>query len=66
MIKPATAVNGTCDTHRPKFDHIKFRISLSIPVNESFFPLQHVYARMINAEEKNPNIPAIYMQISFT
>ena len=62
-MNPATAANGTCETHRPKFDHIKLRISVSIPANESFFLLQHVYARRIKVAAKKPNIPAIYMQI---
>ena len=62
-MNPAIAANATCETHRPKFDHMKLRISESIRVNVSFFLLQHIYARMIKVAAKNPNIPAIYMQI---
>ena len=62
-INPAAAAKGTCETHRPKFDHMKFKISMSIPFSGSLFLLEHRYARIIKAAAKNPNIPAIYMQI---
>ena len=62
-MNPATAAKGTWETHRPKFDHMKFKISMSISFSGSLFLLEHRYARITKAAAKNPNIPAIYMQI---
>ena len=62
-MNPATAAKGTWETHRPKFDHMKFKISMSISFCGSLLLLVHRHARITKAAAKNPNIPAIYMQI---